>query len=305
VVVDVSFVTPSGTLHPINFQGIVLRPDQLQVENVASEVQDQSTVAAVATARTGRIVAAETQTFPGALAGLAVVPGLPNLESSWFIPQGQELSGGFGQISVFNPGDSTEDVTVGLRLASGPLAPLTDRVQPGTVWTLSTSSQTRIPQNDLYSAVVTASGGPGVVVGRLVGAPTSATAPQAGMGNAIDGLSAQSPSQFWMVPPPGTQSDPVVSGAKPYQLALLNTSDGSASYTVSAVSPSGTRTVASGSIAAGASALVGGGTLAGAGFDQIIVRSGAALAVVEDMAPTGNYGVVAVPGIPLAAAIPL
>jgi hypothetical protein len=306
VVVDLSFVTPSGTLHPINFQGIVLRPDQLQVENVASEVQDQSNVATVATARTGRVVAGETQTFVGPpQSGLSVVPGLPNLESDWFIPQGQELSGGSGEIAVFNPGGTTEDVTVQLRLASGPLAPLTDRVPPGTAWILSTSAQTRIPRGDVYSAVITASGGPGVVVGRMVHAPSTAAAPQAGLGNAIDGLSTQSPSQLWVVQPPGTGSAPVVSGAEPYQLALLNTSDGSASYAVFALSPSGTRSIASGTLAAGASTLVGGATLANAGFDQIIVRSGAAVAVAEDMGPTGNYGVVAVPGIPLATAIPL
>jgi hypothetical protein len=194
---------------------------------------------------------------------------------------------------------------VQLRLASGPLAPLTDRVLPGTAWVLSTSSQTRIPRGDLYSAAITASGGPGVVVGRAVAAPSSATAPQSGLSNAIEALSTESPTGLWVVPPPGTQTSPVVSGAKPYQLALMNTSDSEGSYTVFAVSPSGTRMVVAGEISPGAFALVGGATLANAGFDQIIVRSGAPLAIVEDMAPTGNYGVVATPGIPLAAAIPL
>jgi hypothetical protein len=305
VVVDLSFVTPTGTVHPINYQGIVLRPDQLQVENVASEVQNQSSVATVVQARTGRLVAGETQTFIGPQAGLSVVPGQPNLQSDWFIPQSQELAGGTGEIAVFNPGTTTENVTVQLRVASGPLAPLTDRVGPGTVWTLATSSQTRIPRGDPYSAAVTASGGAGVVVGRAVGAPSSATAPQAGLGNAIDGLSAASPTGLWVVPPPGTSSSPVVTGAEPYQLALQNTSASSASYTVYAVAPSGTRTIASGTVAPDAFSVVGVATLAKAGFDQIVVRSSAATAVAEDMAPTGNFGVVAVPGVPLAAAIAL
>lgn len=305
VVVDVSFVTPSGTVHPINFQGIVLRPDQLQVENVASVVQNQSSVAAVVRARTGRLVAAEVQTFIGPQAGLSVVPGLPNLESDWFIPQSQELSGGTSEIAVFNPGTAAEDVTVRLRLASGALSPLTDRVQPGTAWILATSSQTRIPRGDLYSAAISASGGPGVVVGRAVGAPSSATAPQAGLGNAVDGLSTASPTGLWVVAPPGTETAPVVTGAEPYQLALQNTTDGSASYTVYAVAPSGTRTIASGTVAPESFSFVGKATLANVGFDQIIVRAGAATAVAEDMAPTGNFGVVAVPGVPLAAAIPL
>ncbi len=40
VVVDLSFVTPAGSVHPINYQGIVLQSGQVQVENVASEVQN-------------------------------------------------------------------------------------------------------------------------------------------------------------------------------------------------------------------------------------------------------------------------
>jgi hypothetical protein len=305
VVVDIAFVTTSGTIHPINYQAIVLNPGQLQVLDVSSEVQNQGAVATVVSARTGRMVAAETQTIVGPQAGLSILPGLPQTESDWFVPQGQELSGGNSQLSVFNPGQTKEDVTVQLRLASGPLAPLTDQVPPGAMWILATSSQTRIPPNDLYSATITATGGPGVVVGRAVSAPGSATAPQVGLSNAVDGLSTASPTGLWVVPPPGTQSAPVVTGAEPNQLALLNTSTGAARYTVFAVSPSGTKTIAAGTVAGGSDALVTRAALSGAGFDQIIVRSGAPLAVVEDMAPTGNYGVVAVPGIPLAAPIAL
>jgi hypothetical protein len=305
VVVDLAFVTPSGTIHPINYQGIVLNPGQLQVVDVASEIQDQGAVATVVSARTGRMVAAEVQTIVGSQAGLSVLPGLPQTESDWFIPQAEELSGGTSEISVFNPGATTEDVTVQLRLASGPLAPLTDRVLPGTVWMLSTSAQTRIPRNDLYSATITATGGPGVVVGRAVSAPSTASAPQVGLSNAVDGLSTASPTGLWVVAPPGTESAPVVSAAQPYQLAVLNTSDGAARYTVFAVSPSRTRTIAAGAVGAGGTAVIGRALLSNAGFDQIIVRSAAPLAAVEDMAPTGNFGVVAVPGVPLAASIAL
>jgi hypothetical protein len=194
---------------------------------------------------------------------------------------------------------------VQLNVASGRLAPLTDRVEPGTAWTLATSSQTRIPKGELYAAEVSASGGPGVVVGRLVVAPSSNQAPQAGVANAIDGLSTRSPTGLWVVSPPGTQAAPVVSGAAPYSLALMNASDSGATYTVFTVSPMGTRTVATGTFAGGAVATVSPSALSTAGFDQIVVRSSAPVAATEDMTPTGNFGVVAMPGIPLAAPIPL
>ena len=39
VVVDLSFVTPAGMVHPINYQGIVCQPGQVAAEDVTSEVQ--------------------------------------------------------------------------------------------------------------------------------------------------------------------------------------------------------------------------------------------------------------------------
>ena len=200
VVVDLAFVTPAGTVHPVNYQGIVLPPDGLQVLNVASEVQNVSTVSTVVQARTGRIVASEVQVRAASPGGLSVVPGAPRAEAQWTVPQAQELSGGLSELDVFNPGTSAEEVTVRLRLASGPLHPLSALVQPGTTWALSTSRQTRIPDRDAYTARVDASGGAGVVVGRLVVAPGTAPAPQLGVSNAVDGI--ERGSARWPVGPP-------------------------------------------------------------------------------------------------------
>src|SRR5580700_7887904 len=44
VVVDLTFVTPGGAVHPINYQGIVLPAGQVTVENVTTEVQQVSTI---------------------------------------------------------------------------------------------------------------------------------------------------------------------------------------------------------------------------------------------------------------------
>ena len=143
------------------------------------------------------------------------------------------------------------------------------------------------------------------MVGRTVSAPSTKGAPQVGLSNAIDGLSAAAPSGVWVVQPPGTQSAPVVSDAAPYQLALLNTSGAAAGYTVFAVSPAGTKLIATGTVDGGGTALMNPAALKNAGFDQIIVRSAAPLAAAQDMTPTGTYGVVAVPGVPLAAPIAL
>jgi len=304
VVVDLSFQTPNGMVHPINYQGIVLPAGQVTVENVSSEVQEVSTLSTVVTARTGRVVASEVQEIVGAggtSGGLSLVPGVTAPLSQWAIPQAQEVPGGSSEIDVFNPGSATETVTVQVWLPSGPLAPLTERVLPGTTWALQTSAETRIPDNQTYATTIDATGGPGVVVGRSVALPDSATPPpQAGVVVGVEGLSVDAPSGEWVVPPPGSSENPAVPGAAPVYLALFNASNGSETYKAVATSASGNHEVATGTLAARTSILVYGSPLAAAGLDPILVHASGPMAVSEEASPTAGFGVVSMPGIPLA-----
>jgi hypothetical protein len=180
---------------------------------------------------------------------------------------------------------------------------LSSTVAPGSTWVLTTSSQTRIPAGASYSAEVEATGGPGVVVARTVHAPGSAPAPQSGLAAAVDGLSTASPTQQWVVAPPGTSTALPISGAVPNALALTNTSGGAVDYRAFATSPSGERLLASGTLPAHATVVVSGSALAAAGLDQIIVRAGGPMGVSEDVGPSGGVGVVTMPGLPLSALI--
>jgi hypothetical protein len=306
VVVDLSFVTSAGMVHPINYQGIVLQPGQVAAENVASEVQQVNTISTIVRARTGRVVASEVQGMVGAGAtsgGLALVPGVATPQADWAIPQAQEVPGGNSEVDVFNPGQSTEAVTVRFRLPSGPLAPLTDKVLPGTTWVIPTSSETRLPASETYATTIDATGGPGVVVGRTVNIPGSSVSPQDGMAVAVDGLSTRSPSDEWVVPPPGTAGNPAASDVAPTYLALLNTSAGPESYSASASTTSGDHVLATGTLAAGSAEIVSGAPLAAAGLDPVLVHSSGPMAVSEDLGPSAGVGVVTMPGIPLAAVI--
>jgi hypothetical protein len=204
---------------------------------------------------------------------------------------------------VFNPGRSTEAVTVRFRLPSGPLAPLTDKVLPDTTWVVPTSTETRLPAGETYATTVEATGGPGVVVGRTVGVAGALQSPQAGASVAVDGVSTMSPAGEWVVPPPGTASSPAVSGAAPASLALLNTSAAPESYSAFAPTTTGDRVVATGTVAAGSVEIVSGSPLAAVGLDPILVRASGPMAVSEDAGPSAGLGVVSMPGIPLAAAI--
>jgi hypothetical protein len=306
VVVDLSFVTSAGMVHPINYQGIVLQPGQVAAENVASEVQEINTVSTIVSARTGRVVASEVQGMVGAGAtsgGLALVPGVATPQARWAVPQAQEVTGGNSEVDVFNPGQSTEAVTVRFALPSGPLAPLTHKVLPGTTWVIPTSSETRLPASETYTTTIDATGGPGVVVGRTVNIPGSSVSPQDGMAVAVDGLSTMSPSGEWVVPPPGTADDPAVSGVAPAYLALLNSSAGPESYRAFATTSSGMHVLATGTLAAGSVEIVSGSPLAAVGLNPILVHSSGPMAVSEDLGPSAGVGVVSMPGIPLAAAI--
>jgi hypothetical protein len=307
VVVDLSFVTSGGTVHPINYQGIVLPAGQVAVENVTNEVQQISTVSTVVTTRTGRVVASEVQGIVGAggtSGGVSLIPGAMAAQPHWAIPQAQEVPGGSTEIDVFNPGTTSESVTVRFRLPSGALTPLTQKILPGTTWPIFTSTQTRIPANQTYATVIDATGGSGVVVSRTVSlAGTATPPPQAGVAVAVGGLSTDSPSGEWVVPPPGTSASPAVSGAAPAYLALLNTSTAAETYSAAATTATGSKVVATGTVAPGTAVLVSGSPLTAAGLNPIVVRASGPMAVSEDVGPSAGVGIVSMPGIPLAAAI--
>ena len=302
VVVDVSFVTPAGVVHPINFQGLVLQPDQLQVQDVSAYVQNQAHVSTTVSARTGRIVAAELQVIPGPPAGLALVTGAPVPSSTWAIPEALELSGGSTSIDVYNPGSTTESVTVRAALGSGPVSPFHMRLLPESSWQLVTSSQTRIPSGDTYAATVQADGGPGVVVGRPVTAPSGASQPQFGLAMGVDALSASAPSDEWVVPSPGTSASPAVSGVLPAHLGLSDTGRRAVHYAVDVLLPAGDHMIASGTVGPGHFVSLGDSVLFPAGLNPLVVRTSGPVALSEDVGPAGTLGVITMPGIPLAVA---
>jgi hypothetical protein len=302
-VVDLSFTATSGVVHPINFQGIVLQAGETQVESISPFVQDQANVATTVSTRTGRLVASELELFSGNGSGLAIVPGSPRTEQEWAIPQGSEAASGSSSIEVFNPGPTNQEVTIRARLGSGSLSPFSARVLADSTWVLATSAETRIPKDDPYSAVITAKGGSGVVVGRVVEAPSSAPAPQEGLANAVDALTAGVRSHAWVVPSPGATAIPVVPGVLPDHLALTNLTGHRERYVIDIMKRTGLQALAAGYLAPSASFALGGSTIVRAGLDPLLVRTSASTAVSEDVGPTGTYGVVTMTGIPLSVAI--
>jgi hypothetical protein len=138
-------------------------------------------------------------------------------------------------------------------------------------------------------------------VSRAVVAPAAATAPQAGVAAAVDGLTSSTPANEWIVPPPGTLVSPAIGGVAHGALAVLDVGGGSETFRAYSVAPGTRHLLASGTLAAGGSAVVSGSTLADTGFDPIVVQGSGPMAVSEDFTPSGGVGVVGMPGIALAA----
>jgi hypothetical protein len=202
-VVDLTFHTVSGLISPAPDQGIVVDPGRLVTVTVGQYVQDERDVATVVSARSGAVTAAELQVYDvGGVAGMALVPGVPAPARRWELPYLLDVAGGASELSVLNPSRSVPaHVTVAVRLPTGTAAPFEQVVAPSSVWSLETSSQLRIPTGVAYSLEITATGGPGVVVGRIgAGTPQSA-APQWGSQVGIPVPVASGPyATRWLVP---------------------------------------------------------------------------------------------------------
>lgn len=205
-VVDLSFMTTAGVTAPQPFQGLVLEPGSFRSVTVGQYVQDRKQVAAVVSARSGSVVATELQTVnAGGVSGVGLRLGSPAPSDTWVLPRAMDVSGGTSQVSVFNPSNHTETVSVRPRLSSGRVTPFTDKIGPDSVWVLDTAEEVRIPDAVEYAATIRVAGGPGVIVDRTTAGGSGSAVAQ--WGDAAGVPSASMRASRWVVPAvdtPGT-----------------------------------------------------------------------------------------------------
>ena len=106
-------------------RGSCCRPAGSRSRTWRARCRTPSTVSTVVTPGRGASSRPRSSVGPVRRAASRSSPARP-AAGAWTIPQGQELSGGCSELDVFNPGTTAEEVTVRLRLASGPLHPLSD-----------------------------------------------------------------------------------------------------------------------------------------------------------------------------------
>jgi len=301
-VVDLTFVTASGATSPQPYQGLVVAPGSLVVLGVNNYVQDVSGVATLVQAQSGRIVAAQlVQSFAGGVSGVSLQSGAASPDPSWTFPRSADVAGGRTEFDVLNPTTAPERVSVAFRLPSGPVAPLTASVPALSTWVVPASTLPRLPPGTDYATTVTSTGGPGVVVGRVVVGPPTGVVPQWGAVTGLVGV-AGAASKAWLLTAPVAGGGEATSGVAPLGLGIENPIGAPVVVEVEALTggPRGVAPVPGGSF-----------TLAPHGFtvvasslpvaDPLLVTGTGPLAVMEDLVPAALAGVVSLPALALTA----
>jgi hypothetical protein len=302
-VVDLTFVTSQGATQPQPFQGVIVPPGQVVVEEVGAYVQDEDRISTDVHALSGRVVADELEvTSAGGVGGLSLRLGAPRPDRHWYLPTSFDAGGSTDELWVFNPAPAPQRVRVAVRLPSGPVTPVTETVAADSTWVLTTSQLARIPSSLAFATVVSSTGGPGVVVDRVVDAGSGAAAPQWGAVTAVDAVATAPAARTWWVPGPGTAAGPpVVPGAAPESLAVQDVASGRVTVSVGVLGASGLRPLRGAQdlgVVPGAAVVLGSSVLAAAGNQALVVRASGPVAVSEDLIPTGRPGVVTLSGVP-------
>lgn len=110
-IVDLSFSTDQGRAAPAAFRPVVVPGRTLVVREIGEHVRRRNAISTTLAVRTGRVVAAQTQTRTAAgLAGLSVSLGAPSLGTTWHFPNGVVADGTAEHFAVSNPGTSEATV---------------------------------------------------------------------------------------------------------------------------------------------------------------------------------------------------
>ncbi|MDQ2725058.1 MAG: DUF5719 family protein [Actinomycetota bacterium] len=196
-VVDLSFTTDQGLEAPAEFQALVVPASGMIGIDLGTHLRRRIRIATVVTARTGRVVAWQTQVVtpvpsgtpvigpngapPDAIdpaspvAGVALTRGSSSAATSWTWPDGVAGNGIDEQYVIFNPSPGTAQVQLALKLDQGSATPFTLTVGPNEVSTVISDQEARVPAGVTHSAVVRSLNGVPVVAERTVAGASPST----------------------------------------------------------------------------------------------------------------------------------
>jgi len=313
-IVDLSFTTDQGLEAPGEFQALVVPASGLLSVDLGTHLRRRLRIATVVTARTGRVVAWQTQVVtppsagqqvigpngppPGAIDPASPVPGVTlslgssSAATTWTWPEGIAGGGVEERYVIFNPGPGTAQVRLALELDQGRAEPFTLSVGPEEVSTVVSDQQARVPAGVTHAATLRSVNGVRVIAERAVAAsPPSA---RAGLGVLAGERLA---SSSWLFPggSAGPRSDEV--------LVLFNPGPVNLTASVSALAGSSTAPLpglAGVAVAPGARVALRINDRSPTLDAALVVQASGPLFVERDL-----YGLAKQPGYSLSAGVPL
>ena len=287
-VANVSFISSdAGAATPSGAQGIVVPAHQVTGVAVQDVVAHGKDLASLVTVTQGRLVAFATQSAPSPI-GLSLTLGQSGTSRRLTMARAVASPGATVAMEVVNPTAKVQHVSVRVRIPSGWLSPWTLTLDPYTVNRLEMAPSTRVPETDVFSAIVRADG-PGVV------AFVSTTTTSGGGGRSLVPLDPPAATSM------GSWVLPRYKGNRRQGVTLFNPGTSAVTVTGSGLSPLGSATIkdlTQISIPAREMVTVDAGVLGAFDNQPISVVSSGPLAVAE----TFDGG--AVPGILTMVALP-
>ncbi|MHB8262753.1 MAG: hypothetical protein ACYDGY_03250 [Acidimicrobiales bacterium] len=311
-VVNLSFGSGASAvlLAPSAYQGIVVPPSGLVVENLGHHAVARVPLSTVVTATSGVVTAAELQvgatggsTIPAD--GMALTLGSPFLARRWWFPMNWDQAGSVVAFHVFNPGAKTVKISAVFTFSGGRAGPLHLSVKPRSIYTMLAENIPGLPTSVPYELRLKVTHGTGVMADSSLGAPPSASprplfdmAPSFSIG-----------ARRWLVPelPLPATGEAAIGiadlGGKPAHVTVKLLTQGEAAGTVhkaaSSLGAGGGIVVASQVVKTSAPlVMMAGDTLpSSAGSAVLIVQASRPVAVVIDAEPSGTLGVVTIPAL--------
>ena len=173
-IVDLSFSTDQGRAAPAAFRPIVVPARTLVIRDIGQHVRRRNAISTEVSVRTGRVVAAQTQTRTAAgKAGLSVSLGSPSLGSTWHFPNGVVTDGVGEHYAVSNPGGREATVLFQVILDEGVAEDFERAVPARGRLDVVLNEEVGVPRGVGHSTTVRSLDGVPVVVARTLeyGAP--------------------------------------------------------------------------------------------------------------------------------------
>jgi len=311
-VVNLSFGSAASgeMVSPAAYQGIVVPPSGLVVENLGHHAVSRVPLATVVKATSGVVTAAELQvgstggsTIPAG--GMALTLGSPSTAGKWWFPVNWDQVGSVVAFHVFNPGDKTVKMSAIFTFGGGKVGPLRLIVKPRSIYSMLANDIPGLPLSTPYELRLKVTHGTGVMVDSSLQAPPSAS-PKPLFGIAP---SFSNGARRWLVPklPFPATGEAAIGIAdlarKPAHVTVKLLTQGEAAGTVhkaASSSGAGGGTVVASEVVKGSMSLVmvaGKNLSSSAGSSVLIVQATRPVAVVVDAEPSGIFGAVTIPAL--------